>query len=110
VLVVNLQCRRQTPRTPGEIQKPRGSAMMLHQVNSLQWFKGADQDTAGDAVRFAADVQHEMGAIVKENVGVTVMQIHGAYAWSGTAIVMACWVAGRVGFSFHNAPTHTSAR
>src|SRR4029077_6153647 len=61
-----------------------------------------------DAGNFGADVEHEMIAIRKIDVGVAAAKKHRLIARSWPAKVMSGRVARRVGFGFDDAPGHAA--
>ena len=92
----------------GEIEKPSGLAVALHELETLKRFEGADEDRGGGFLRFAHDVEHEVRAIIEKNVGVAMGEIHRTNARSRAAEVMSGGIAGRIGFRFHDAAAEAS--
>lgn len=107
---VDLKSGGQASGAACEIEKPHSLAVALHERNAVKWFDGADEDRGGGPGRFANDIEHEVGAIVEENVHVARGEIHGANPRSRAAEVMSCWVPGWIGFRFHNAAAKASLR
>jgi hypothetical protein len=93
-----------------EIEKASGLAMTLHQLDAFEGFKSPDENGCGDSLRLADDVQHEMSAVVEKDIDVTRSEIHRTDAWGGTAEMVTCGIAGRVGFDFDDASAETPNR
>jgi hypothetical protein len=94
----------------GEIDKPQGFAVTLHERDAFKRFDSTYEDSGSDAGRFADDIEHEMRAIVEENVGVARGKVHRANPWSWAAEVMSGRITGRIGFRFHDAAAQASSR
>lgn len=109
VATIDLQCLCQAPRAAREIQELGGFAMALHDFDSFERLERANQDGGGDLGRFAHDVEHEVGAIVKENVDVAGSKIHGFDARRGAAEVMPGGIARRISLGFDD-PAADAAR
>src|ERR1700730_10466848 len=88
----------------------RGLAVLFHLSNALEGLKGADQDTATSARDLAADVEHEVIAIAKIDVSMASPQKHRLITRGRPAKMMRGRIAGRIGFGFHNAPSHSGGR
>lgn len=110
VTPIDLQGRRQAPRTARQIQKTMGLAVALHELDAFQRFKGADQDGRRDSLGLAHNIQHEMRAIVKENVSMARCEIHRADARCWPAVVMTGGIARRIRFRFNDASAEASGR
>ena len=82
--------------------------MALHQCNAFERLDGADENGRGGSFWLADDVEHEMRAVVEEDIGVTGSKIHRADSRSRTAEVVARRIAGRIGFDFYNAGAKTA--
>jgi hypothetical protein len=82
--------------------------MALHQVDALERLESANENRRGGPGGLTDDVEHEVRAVVEENVCVTGSEIHGANARRGTAEVMTSGIAGRVCFRFDDAATEAS--
>ena len=100
---VNLQSGGQAAGTPGEIENPGGSAVELHLLEALERLEGADQDSAADAGKLAAHVEHKMIAVAEINIGMSAAQEHRTSARSGSAKMMRGWIAGRIRFGLDDA-------
>ena len=86
----------------GEIEKSRGLAVALHKLDAIKGFESANEDRGGGSGGLANDIEHEVRAIVEENVSVAGTEIHRADAWSRATEVMSGGVAGRIGLRFHD--------
>jgi hypothetical protein len=93
-----------------EIEKASGLAMTLHQLDTFEGLKGADENGRGDSGRFADDVQHEMNAVIEKNIDVTRTEIHRTDAWGGPAEMVTCGIAWRIGFGFDDASAKAVSR
>lgn len=100
---IDLQGLREAPRAAREVQELSGFAVALHDFDSLERLERANQDGRGGFGRLAYDVEHEVRAIVEENVDVAGSEIHGFDARRGAAEMVAGGIAGRVGFGFDDA-------
>jgi hypothetical protein len=107
---IDLQGCRQAPGTARQIQKTMGLAVTLHELDAFQRFQGADQDGRRDSLGLAHNIQHEMRAIVKENVGMARCKIHRADARGWTAVMMPGGIARRIRFRFNDAAAEASGR
>jgi len=107
--VVNTQSGGEAPGTAGKVEQARGLALTHHLLDSLQRLQGADEYAAADSGGLRADVEHEVIAVAKIDVGVANAEKHGAIAQGGAAKVVGGGVARRVGFGFDNtaAKAHT---
>lgn len=108
VAAVDLESGGEASRAAGEVEKASGVAMTLHEFDAIERFESADENGGGGAGRFADDVEHEVGAVVEEDVGVALGEIHGADARRGAAEMMAGGIAGRIGFGFDDAAAEAS--
>ena len=77
--------------------------MALHDFDAIERFDGANENAASDAGWFAGNVEHEVGAVIEEDVAMTGREIHGTNAWSGAAIMVPGGIAGRIGFGLDDA-------
>ncbi len=102
VPAVDLESGGEPSWPAGEIVKSSGLPVALHDLNAFKWFDGPDQDRRGDSRRLAHDIEHEVRAVVKENVCVTGREVHRADARSRPTEVMTCGIAGWIGFCFHD--------
>ncbi len=110
VTAVDLKSGGEASGAAGEVEKPNGLAVALHEGDSLKWFDSTDEDSGGDAGGLADDIKHEVGAIVKKNVDVARGEIHRANPGSWAAEVMSGRIAWRIGFCFHDAAAQASGR
>jgi len=94
----------------GEVDKPRRLAVALHDCQSLKRFDSADEDGSSDACGFADDIEHEVRAIVEENIDVPPGEIHRANAGSRAAEVMPGGITRWIGFRFHDAAAEAALR
>ncbi len=108
VAAIDLKSGGEASGAAGEIEKPGGLAMALHELDAFERFEGADEDCGGDSGRLAHDIEHEVRAIVEKNVGVARREVHRTDARSRAAEVMSGGIAGRIGFRFHNAAAEAS--
>ena len=109
VAAVDLQRLREAPRSAREIQKLGGFAMVLHDFDAFEGLERANQNGSGSFGRLAHDVEHEVRAIVEENVDVAGSEIHGTNARCGPAKMMTGRVARRISFGLDDAAADTSA-
>ena len=84
--------------------------MLLHQLDAIERFNGANQNRRGGSGALADDVEHEVRAIVEENVRMAMGEIHRANTRRGPAEVMARRVARRIRFCFDDAAADASSR
>jgi hypothetical protein len=106
VSTVDLKGGGKTAGASRKIENPCGFAVLLHECDAIERFKGADENGCGGADGLTDDVQHEVRAVVEENVGVTGGQIHRAYARRRPTEMMARRIPGRIRFRFHDAAAH----
>ena len=106
---VDLQGLREPSRAAREIEKARGLAMPLHELDALEGFERTDQDGRGHTLGFADNVQHEVRAVVEENVDVAGRQMHGTDTRSRAAKMMPCGIARRISLGFHNAAAYAAS-
>jgi hypothetical protein len=98
----------EAPGTSRKIEEPIGLPISFHLGNTFDGFQSPDQDAAANAGNFGTDVEHEMIAIGKIDVGVAAAQKHRLIARGRPAKVMSGGIARRVGFGFHDAPSHAA--
>jgi hypothetical protein len=103
VTAVNFKSSREAPGAAGEVEKSRRLAMALHDFDALKRFNRADENRGGGFGWFAYYIEHEVRAIVEENISVAGGEIHRTYAWGWSAEVMPGRIAGWVGFRLHDA-------
>ena len=103
VAAIDLKSGGQASGAAGDIEKPSGLAVALHELDALKRFEGADEDRRGSSHGLAHDIEHEVRAIAEKNVGVAMSEIHRTNARSRATEVMSGGVAGRIGFRFHDA-------
>ena len=103
VAAIDLKSGSEAPGAAGEIQKSSGLAVALHELDAFKRFDGADEDRRRGFGGLAHDIEHEVGAIVEENVGMALGEIHRTDARSRSAEMMSSGIAGRIGFRFHDA-------
>jgi len=108
VATIDLKSGREAPGAAGEIEKPGGLAVALHELEALQRFEGPNEDRRGGSHGLAHDIEHEVCAIVEKNVGVAMGEIHRTNARSRAAEVMSGGITGRIGFRFHDAAAEAS--
>ena len=92
-------------RAASQIQKASGVAMLLHELDSIERFYSTNENGGGYSGGFADDVEHEVRAVIEENVGVALREIHGANARRGSAEMVTGGVTGRISFGFDDAAT-----
>lgn len=98
VAAIDLQRLSQSPRTAREIQELGGFAMALHDFDSFERLKRAYQNGRGRFGRLTYDVEHEVCAVVEENIDVAGTAIHGFDARCGAAEMMTGGIAWRIPF------------
>src|ERR1700674_733085 len=108
VAAVNLKSGSEASGPAGEVEEPNGPALALHELDAFKWFERADKDRGGGSSRVAHHIEHEVRAIVEKNVGVAGSEIHRTNARSRAAEVMPGWIAGRIGFRFHDAAAESA--
>ncbi len=106
---VNAQSGGEASGTAGKVEQARGLAVTRHLLDALQRLQGADEDAAADSRGLCADVEHEVIAVAKINVGVTNAETHGASALGRAAKVVGGGVARRVGLGFDNTAAKADA-
>jgi hypothetical protein len=89
-----------------EIEEAIGAPASFHLSDAFQWLEGANEYPASYSRGFRADVEHEVVAVGKINVGVTTLQKHRLCSRGGASIVVGGRVTGRVGLGFDDAPGH----
>jgi len=102
VAAVDLKSGSESSRAAGEVEKPNGLAVLLHEGDAVQRFDGANEDGGGGARRFAHDIEHEVCTVVEENIDVAGSEIHRTNPRSWAAEMVTCRIAGRVGFRLHD--------
>ena len=110
VTPIDLQGSRQAPGATRQIQQAISFAVALHELDAFQRFEGADQDCRSNSLGLAHHIQHEMRAVVKENVDMARCEIHRADAWRRTAVMMPGRIARRISFGFNDAAAKASRR
>lgn len=110
VAATDLQSLRKAAWTAREVQEHGGFAMALHHFNSSDGFESANQNGGGSPGRFADDVEHEVRAVVEENVDVAGSEIHGLDARRGAAKMMTRGIARRIGFGLDDAAADAPGR
>lgn len=103
VAAVDLKSGGKTAGASRKIENPCGLAVLLHECDAIERFKGADENGCGCANGLTDDVEHKVRAVVEENVGVTGGQIHRANPRRGSSEMMARRIARRIRFRFHDA-------
>jgi hypothetical protein len=106
---VNAQSGGEAPGTAGKVEQARGLAVAPHLLDALQRLEGADEDAATHSGGLRADVEHEVIAVAKIDVGVAKAEKHGTSALGGSAKVVRGRVARRVGLGFDNTAAKTDA-
>src|SRR5690348_12394804 len=71
VAAIDLQRLREAAGTASEVQKRGGLATALHDCDSFERFERANQNSRRGFGRLADDVEHEVRAVVEENVDVS---------------------------------------
>jgi len=103
VAAADLKSRCQASGAAGEIEKPSGLTVAVHEFDAVQRFECADENRRGDSRWLAHHIQHEVRAVIEKNVGVARSEIHRANARSRAAEMMSSWIAGWISFRFHDA-------
>jgi len=110
VASIDLQGCSQAPGTSRQIKQAMGLAVPLHELDAFKRLKCPDQNRRSNGCRLAYHIQHEMRAIVKENVSMTRGEIHRADARRWTTVVMTRWIARGISFGFYDAAAESSLR
>jgi hypothetical protein len=110
VAAVDLQGGGEAPGAACKVEQASGFAVALHNFDTFQRFERADEDCRSGSRGFTDHIQHEVRTVIEKNVDVTLMEIHGADARSGSAKMMAGRVAGWIGFCFDDAAADASLR
>ena len=110
VAAIDLQSLREATRPAGETEKLGGFAMALHDCDAFERLERANEDGGGDFGRLADDIEHEMRAVVEENINVAGSEIHGFDARRGPAEMMTGGIARRIRFGFDDAAADASGR
>src|SRR6266702_1139745 len=110
VTAIDLQGCGETAGATGELEKANCPAMALHEFDAFQRFESADEDRSRGSGRLADHVQHEMRAVVEEDIDVPWSEIHGAYPRRGATEVMTGGISGWIGFSFNDASAEAASR
>jgi hypothetical protein len=110
VAAVDFESGGEAPGAAGEIEKPNGLAVALHECDALKWFDSADEDSGSDTCMLTNYIEHEVRAIVEENVGVARGEVHRANPWSWAAEMMSGRIAGRISFRLHDAAAQAPSR
>src|SRR5690242_13354142 len=100
---IDLHSLREAAGAAGEIEEFGGLAVALHDFDAFERLEGADQDGGGGFGRLADDVEHEVCAVVEENVDVAGSEVHGLDARRGAAEMVTGGIAWRIGFGFDDA-------
>lgn len=87
-----------------------GLPVPLHEFDAFQWLKCADQNRGRNSFGLTNHIQHEVRAIVKENVGMTRREIHGANARRWAAVVMTGGIPRGIGFGFNDTAADSPRR
>src|SRR5437016_113775 len=103
VAAIDLKGGGEASGPAGEIEKSSGIAATLHELDTFERFEGTNEDRRSGSGRLAHDIEHEVRAVVKKNVGVARGKIHRTNARSRPAEGMSSGVTGRIGFRFHDA-------
>jgi hypothetical protein len=82
--------------------------VLLHEFNAFERFERPDENGRGGPSGFADHVEHEVSAVIEENIDVAWRQVHGANARRGAAKVMAGRISGRIRFRLHDAPAQAA--
>jgi hypothetical protein len=107
---INPKSGGQTSGAAGEIEQPVGVAMILHELDAIEWFEGANENGGGGARRLTHDIEHEVGAVVEKNINVALGKIHGADARGWATEMVASGITGRIGLGFDDAAAEASGR
>ena len=83
--------------------------MALHQLDAIERLNGANENRRGGSGVLADDVEHEVRAIVEENICMAMGEIHRANARSRPAEMMARWIARGIRFCFDDAAADASS-
>ncbi len=108
VAAVDLQRGGEPSGTTGEIGKAGSFAVALHDFDAFEGLERANQDRRGGGRELAHDVEHEVRAIVEENVGMARGEIHRADARRWAAVVMTRGIARGIGFGLDDAAADAS--
>jgi len=100
---IDLQRLREAARPAREIEEFGAFAMALHDFDAFERLESANQDGRSGFGRLADDVEHEMRAIVEENIDVAGSEIHGFDARRGPAEMMPGGIARRIRFGLNDA-------
>src|SRR5258708_397393 len=96
-------------RDAGEVEKPVGLAVALHDLDAFEGFERSDEDGRGDPGALAHGIEHEVRAVVEKNISVARGEIHRANTRSRSAKVMSGGIAGRISFRFHDATAEAAS-
>jgi len=110
VAAVDLKSGGEASGSTREIKKPGGPAVALQELDAIQGFEGANEDCGGGSGRLAHDIEHEVRAIVEENIGMTGAEIHRTDARSRAAEMMSGGIARRIRFRFHDTAAEAARR
>jgi hypothetical protein len=108
VTAVDLKRGRKPSWAAGEIEKPSGPAMALHEPDAFKRFDRADKYSRRSTSALAHDIQHEVRAVIEKNVGMAGGKIHRANSRSRSAEVMSGGIAGWISFRLHNAAAESA--
>ena len=103
VAAVDLHRGCEAARSTGEIEKAGDFAVALHEFDALEGLKATNENRCGSAGGFAYHVQHEVRAIIEEDVDVARSEIHRADTRRGTAKMVTGGIAGRISLGFDDA-------
>ena len=107
---IDPECGGEATGATSEVEKIFRFAMALHEFDTVDGFESADEDSAGSSGGFAGNIEHEVSAVVEENVRVAGREIHGADARSRAAKMVPRRITGRIGFGFDDAPAKAAFR
>ena len=105
---INPKSGGKTSGAAREVEQASGAAMVLHKLDAIERFEGANENGGGGSGRLTHDIEHEVGAVIEKNIDVALSEIHGADARSRAAEVVAGGITGRIGFGFDDAATEAS--
>src|SRR5215472_9483611 len=110
VAAVDLQRLREASRAAREIAEFRGFAMALHDFDTIERLERANENGGGGFGRFTHDVEHEVVAVIEENVDMAGREVHRADARSGPAKMVPSRIARRIRLGLNDAATDTADR
>src|SRR3984893_11494091 len=105
---VNMHCFRKAAGPARQVHQTPRSAITLHQRDSFQRFKRAQQYSRPYAGLLARNIHHEAGAVREIHVGASAFEKKRPSAWSFSPKRVACRIANRVRLRLDNAPTQSA--